>query len=151
MQVFFDEGKIIIFIITELRPVTHAIHVLASEMIHFLHQTQYYFLFEVLECSWAEMLQRVTQAECLDDVINAHATFLSSVQNGVLLDGSSSVSEKLANFFYKSTFLQKQFFYKSRFLIKKFFNKEIFNKDFLQKYFLTSIFYKSILSKKFSL
>lgn len=61
-------------------------------MINLLNQTQYYFLFEVLECSWAEMLKRVNQAECLDDVIKAHATFLNSVQNGVLLDTASSVS-----------------------------------------------------------
>lgn len=67
----------------------HLIHVLSSEMIHFLHQTQYYFLFEVLECSWAEMMRQVNQAECLDDVINAHNTFLSSVQCGVLLDSGS--------------------------------------------------------------
>lgn len=76
----------------ELKPVSHMIHVLASEMIHFLHQTQYYFLFEVLECSWAEMLQRVNQAECLDEIINAHTTFLNSVQNGVLLDSPNEVS-----------------------------------------------------------
>lgn len=74
----------------ELKAVTHSIHVLASEMIHFLHQTQYYFLFEVLECSWAEMLHKVNQAECLDDVINAHTKFLTSVQNGVLLDSAST-------------------------------------------------------------
>lgn len=61
-------------------------------MIHFLHQTQYYFLFEVLECSWAEMIRRVNQAECLDDVITAHDTFLKSVQSGMLLDPGSYVS-----------------------------------------------------------
>ncbi|KAJ3653334.1 hypothetical protein Zmor_012591 [Zophobas morio] len=77
--------------IKELKPVMHVIHILTSEMIHFLHQTQYYFLFEVLECSWAEMLRRVNQAECLDDIINAHNIFLSSVQCGVLLDESSRV------------------------------------------------------------
>lgn len=70
----------------------HVIHILASEMIHFLHQTQYYFLFEVLECSWAAMLGRVNQAECLDDILAAHATFLTSVKCGVLLDQSSVVS-----------------------------------------------------------
>lgn len=69
----------------------HVIHILASEMIHFLHQTQYYFLFEVLECSWAAMLGRVNQAGCLDDIIAAHATFLTSVKCGVLLDQSSVV------------------------------------------------------------
>jgi gamma-tubulin complex component 3 len=75
--------------IKELKPVMHVIHILTSEMIHFLHQTQYYFLFEVLECSWAEMLRRVNQAECLDDIISAHTVFLNSVQCGVLLDENS--------------------------------------------------------------
>ncbi|XP_018331578.1 gamma-tubulin complex component 3 [Agrilus planipennis] len=83
----------------ELTSVMHLIHVLSSEMIHFLHQTQYYFLFEVLECSWAEMSKQVGQAECLDDVINAHSTFLKSVQSGVLLDtginGHSELSSQL--------------------------------------------------------
>ncbi|KAL3281904.1 hypothetical protein HHI36_005109 [Cryptolaemus montrouzieri] len=73
----------------ELLPVMHTFHVLTSEMIHFLHQTQYYFLFEVLECSWAEMLCKVNQAECLDDIIEAHTQFLASVQAGVLLDEKS--------------------------------------------------------------
>lgn len=61
-------------------------------MIHFLHQTQYYFLFEVLECSWAEMQHQVNKAESLDDIIAAHTGFLSSIQRGVLLDESSRVS-----------------------------------------------------------
>ncbi|XP_022918951.1 gamma-tubulin complex component 3 [Onthophagus taurus] len=69
-----------------LKPVSHLIHVLASKMINLLHQMQYYFLFEVLECSWAEMLKQVNQAESLDHVIKAHGHFLESVQNGVLLD-----------------------------------------------------------------
>lgn len=75
--------------IVTLKPVMHMIHILTSEMIHFLHQTQYYFLFEVLECSWAEMLSEVNKAECLDDIIKAHSKFLSSVKFGVLLDENS--------------------------------------------------------------
>ncbi|CAH1990719.1 unnamed protein product [Acanthoscelides obtectus] len=75
--------------IEELRPVMHLIHILTSKMIHFLNQTQYYFLFEVLECSWAEMQNQVNKAECLDDIITAHTCFLTSVQRGVLLDEDS--------------------------------------------------------------
>nr|CAH7717143.1 unnamed protein product [Callosobruchus chinensis] len=75
--------------IDELRPVMHLIHILTSKMIHFLNQTQYYFLFEVLECSWAEMQNQVNKAECLDDIITAHTCFLTSVQRGVLLDEDS--------------------------------------------------------------
>lgn len=83
---------IIVSYFLELKPVMHSIHILTSKMIHFLHQTQYYFLFEVLECSWAEMQNQVNKAECLDDIITAHTIFLSSVQRGVLLDESSRVS-----------------------------------------------------------
>ncbi|CAH1113834.1 unnamed protein product [Psylliodes chrysocephalus] len=79
--------------IREIRPVMHLIHILTSKMIHFLHQTQYYFLFEVLECSWAEMQHQVNKAESLDDIIAAHTGFLSSIQRGVLLDESSRVSQ----------------------------------------------------------
>ncbi|XP_056635486.1 gamma-tubulin complex component 3 homolog [Diorhabda sublineata] len=75
--------------IRELKPVMHSIHILTSKMIHFLHQTQYYFLFEVLECSWAEMQHQVNKADSLDDIITAHAGFLNSVQRGVLLDENS--------------------------------------------------------------
>ncbi|CAG9763342.1 unnamed protein product [Ceutorhynchus assimilis] len=75
--------------IRELKAVMHGNHILTSKMIHFLHQTQYYFLFEVLECSWDEMLHRVDKAECLDNIITAHLSFLASVKKGVLLDESS--------------------------------------------------------------
>lgn len=82
------------FFRSELKPIMHNIHILTSEMIHFLHQTQYYFLFEVLECSWAEMLSKVNKAECLDDIIEAHSIFLSSVRSGFLLDEGSRVNIK---------------------------------------------------------
>lgn len=78
-------------------------------MIHFLHQTQYYFLFEVLECSWAEMLGHVNQAESLDDIIVAHTKFLSSVKSGFLLDPQSAVCYLFpmqtlkTNFYFLST------------------------------------------------
>ncbi|XP_060528950.1 gamma-tubulin complex component 3 [Cylas formicarius] len=75
--------------IKELAPVMHIIHILTCKMIHFIHQTQYYFLFEVLECAWTEMQNRVNRAECLDDIILGHTNFLNFVQRGVLLDERS--------------------------------------------------------------
>lgn len=75
--------------VKELKPVMHIIHILTSKMIHFIHQTQYYFLFEVLECSWAELQTQVNKAECLDDIIMGHNNFLESIQRGVLLDTES--------------------------------------------------------------
>lgn len=77
--------------LSELKPIMRILHISTAEMIHFLHQTQYYFLFEVLECSWAEMLNRVNQAVSLDDIITAHSSFLKSVQNGIFLDLASNV------------------------------------------------------------
>lgn len=75
--------------IKEVSPVMQNMRIITSEMVHFIRQTQYYFLFEVLECSWADMLNRVNLAESLDDVIKAHNIFLQSVQRGVLVDPSS--------------------------------------------------------------
>lgn len=74
----------------ELQRVTYRLHLLTSEMIHFIHQMQYYVLFEVIECSWAELLTKVQQAKALDDILQAHNEFLNSIRNGVFLEGEYS-------------------------------------------------------------
>jgi gamma-tubulin complex component 3 len=61
-------------------------------MVHFIHQMQYYILFEVLECSWDVLTKQVEQAEALDDIISAHQNFLLTVKAGALLDDNSQVS-----------------------------------------------------------
>ena len=66
-------------------------HLLTSEMVHFIHQMQYYILFEVLECSWDVLINQVQQAESLDDIIYAHENFLLTVKAGALLDDNSRV------------------------------------------------------------
>ncbi|XP_029307491.1 gamma-tubulin complex component 3 [Cottoperca gobio] len=73
----------------ELSGVLHQCHILASEMVHFIHQMQYYITFEVLECSWDELWNRVQQAQDLDHIIAAHDLFLDSVISRCLLDNSS--------------------------------------------------------------
>jgi gamma-tubulin complex component 3 len=60
-------------------------------MVHFVHQMQYYILFEVLECSWDVLIKQVQQAEALDDIISAHLNFLLTVKAGALLDDNSQV------------------------------------------------------------
>lgn len=62
-------------------------------MVHFIRQTQYYFLFEVLECSWNELLEEINGAENLDEVIVAHQRFLTNVRAGVFKDENHEVSE----------------------------------------------------------
>lgn len=75
--------------IPELSSVLHQCHILASEMVHFIHQMQYYITFEVLECSWDELWKQVHQAKDLDDIIAAHEVFLDTIISRCLLDNNS--------------------------------------------------------------
>ncbi|XP_049782723.1 gamma-tubulin complex component 3-like [Schistocerca cancellata] len=79
-----------------MKPLLQRLHLLISEMVHFVHQVQYYTLFEVLECSWEVFNKEVQQAEGLDDVIKAHNAFLAKVRAGALLDeGTQSLAAHL--------------------------------------------------------
>ncbi|XP_023803234.1 gamma-tubulin complex component 3 [Cyanistes caeruleus] len=75
----------------ELSGVLHQCHILASEMVHFIHQMQYYITFEVLECSWDELWNKVQQAQDLDHIIAAHEVFLDTIIARCLLDSDSRV------------------------------------------------------------
>lgn len=72
--------------ISELSPLLRQCNELTSEMVHFILQTQYYFLFEVLECSWNQLIEQIHHAETLDEVISAHQHFLLNVKAGVFRD-----------------------------------------------------------------
>ncbi|KAJ8255425.1 hypothetical protein GJAV_G00204740 [Gymnothorax javanicus] len=73
----------------ELSGVLHQCHTLASEMVHFIHQMQYYITFEVLECSWDELWNKVQQAQDLDHIIAAHEIFLNTIISRCLLDSNN--------------------------------------------------------------
>uniref|UniRef100_A0A8C7QS61 Tubulin gamma complex component 3 n=1 Tax=Oncorhynchus mykiss TaxID=8022 RepID=A0A8C7QS61_ONCMY len=73
----------------ELSGVLHQCHILANEMVHFIHQMQYYITFEVLECCWDELWNKVEKAQDLDHIIAAHERFLDSVISRCLLDTNS--------------------------------------------------------------
>ncbi|KAK2491759.1 hypothetical protein MC885_000241 [Smutsia gigantea] len=75
----------------EFSGVLHHCHILASEMVHFIHQMQYYITFEVLECSWDELWNKVQQARDLDHIIAAHEVFLDTIISRCLLDADSRV------------------------------------------------------------
>lgn len=75
--------------VPELQPILHTTNLLSSEMIHFVHQMAYYTAFEVMECSWAELMKRLKSAENLDEVIDAHEEFLNSVIRRALLGEGS--------------------------------------------------------------
>uniref|UniRef100_A0A3P8UTE0 Tubulin gamma complex component 3 n=1 Tax=Cynoglossus semilaevis TaxID=244447 RepID=A0A3P8UTE0_CYNSE len=73
----------------ELSGVLHQCHILASEMVHFIHQMQYYITFEVLECSWDELWNKVQKAQDLDHIIAAHEVFLDTIISRCLLDNNT--------------------------------------------------------------
>eukprot|EP00795_Rhopilema_esculentum_P016861 gene16861-8336_t len=75
--------------IPEIEPLLHQSNCLEAEMVHFIHQMQYYITFEVLECCWEELLRNVKEATDLDHVIAAHETFLDQVMTRSLLDNES--------------------------------------------------------------
>ncbi|KAK2118713.1 Gamma-tubulin complex component 3 [Saguinus oedipus] len=75
--------------LAEFSGVLHQCHILASEMVHFIHQMQYYITFEVLECSWDELWNKVQQAQDLDHIIAAHEVFLDTIISRCLLDSDS--------------------------------------------------------------
>ena len=75
--------------IAELRPVLHLANLVASEMIHFIHQMAYYITFEVMECGWDALVKQINHAESLDEVITAHDEFLSTLIARALLDERS--------------------------------------------------------------
>lgn len=68
----------------------YRLHLFTSEMIHFIHQMQYYILFEVIECSWAAFLEKCHNAKTLDDILYAHNEFLDTIKIGAFLDTSSN-------------------------------------------------------------
>lgn len=73
----------------EVLPIQNHIHLITSSMVHLVHQMQYYFLFEVIECSWDTFAKQLSQATSLDDIIAAHNHFVDSVRYGTLLDEKS--------------------------------------------------------------
>ncbi|KAF2202289.1 hypothetical protein GQ43DRAFT_480017 [Delitschia confertaspora ATCC 74209] len=62
-----------------------------AEMIHFVNQLQYYILFEVIESSWNELQEALHKPEStLDDLIEAHAKYLTNITRKGLLGNQST-------------------------------------------------------------
>ncbi|THD20020.1 Gamma-tubulin complex component [Fasciola hepatica] len=74
---------------TDLEPVLHLSELLGAEIRHCVQQLQYYISFEVLECAWEILVKQIHGATDLDEVIEAHQAFLTSVITRCLLDAPS--------------------------------------------------------------
>ncbi|KAL5965025.1 Gamma-tubulin complex component 3 [Taenia solium] len=73
----------------DLTPVLHVVQLLGAEFRHFVLQLQYYVNFEALECAWVALGAKLHSANDLDEVIEAHKTFLGNVISRCLLDQNS--------------------------------------------------------------
>lgn len=90
----------------ELKPISHRLYLITSQMIHFIHQIQYYILFEVVECSWTKLLEKVQKATALDDILEAHNAFLYDVKIGVFLEDNGLIHGSLQDVFNASIKLE---------------------------------------------
>lgn len=79
----------------EIHKATYMLHLLTSEMMHFVHQMQYYVLFEVIECNWVELQERMQNATALDDILDSHAKFLEAISVGCFVNSSANVEKYL--------------------------------------------------------
>ncbi|KAH8392986.1 hypothetical protein KR200_011408, partial [Drosophila serrata] len=72
---------------------THRLHLFTSEIMHFIHQMQYYILFEVIECNWVELKKKMIAATALDEILEAHEKFLADITVGCF-NGQNTDKEK---------------------------------------------------------
>ncbi|KAH8266358.1 hypothetical protein KR038_001140, partial [Drosophila bunnanda] len=72
---------------------THRLHLFTSEIMHFVHQMQYYILFEVIECNWVELKKKMLAATALDEILEAHEKFLGDITVGCF-NGQNTDKEK---------------------------------------------------------
>ncbi|KAJ3321967.1 Gamma-tubulin complex component 3 [Boothiomyces sp. JEL0866] len=71
---------------TEVTQIIHKCNLIRSEMMHFVNQLQNYILFEVIECSWKELMEKIQNGTCdLNGIIDSHINFLQIVlQKGLV-------------------------------------------------------------------
>ncbi|PRP86999.1 gamma-tubulin complex component 3 [Planoprotostelium fungivorum] len=70
-------------------------HFLRNEMVHFIHNLQYYIMFEVLEVSWQDFEKDMKSARNLDELIVAHQKYLSTIEQKALLAETNNNLELL--------------------------------------------------------
>ncbi|KAH8368087.1 hypothetical protein KR084_006868 [Drosophila pseudotakahashii] len=79
----------------EIGKASHRLNLFTSEIMHFIHQMQYYVLFEVIECNWVELQSKIQQATALDDILEAHEKFLQTIKVGCFVTNKTDVEHPL--------------------------------------------------------
>lgn len=75
--------------VPEMAQLVRQSHAMHAAMGHFVTQIQHYVMFEVLECSWADLHAAIDAAGDLDAVIAAHSQFLAAIVERALLGSQS--------------------------------------------------------------
>lgn len=66
-----------------LSTVFHRANILLTDMIHYMQHFQNFIMFEVVECSWVELVAATDLAKDLDDVIAAHDSYLEKIKSKI--------------------------------------------------------------------
>lgn len=69
----------------KLRPIIHKCTLSRGKMMHVVSNLCAFIMFEVLETAWATFHDKISQANCLDDVIFAHNKYLDEILDRALL------------------------------------------------------------------
>jgi gamma-tubulin complex component 3 len=71
-------------------------------MLRLVQNLNFYIMFEVLECSWKNLSEKLSEAKDMDQVIAANENFIETIISQLLLDPKSKV--KLQVFFFLNLF-----------------------------------------------
>lgn len=66
-----------------LSTVFHRANILLTDMIHYMQHFQNFIMFEVVECSWVELVAATSVAKDLDDIILAHDNYLDKIKSKI--------------------------------------------------------------------
>eukprot|EP00301_Raphidiophrys_heterophryoidea_P020659 c5293_g1_i1.p1 GENE.c5293_g1_i1~~c5293_g1_i1.p1 ORF type:complete len:817 (-),score=240.02 c5293_g1_i1:361-2769(-) len=81
-------------------------HRLRSDMYYVVKQLEYFFMFEVLECSWQSFEKEMKEAKDLDEVLSAHTRYLQRLVSRILLipENSTKPSNEQASIYLSQMF-----------------------------------------------
>ncbi|CAF4040008.1 unnamed protein product [Rotaria sp. Silwood2] len=79
--------------IPEISDMTHVCFIMSNEMTKFVQSVNYYIMFEVLECSWSDLLNKLMEAKDLEQILEAHDDSLLKILTRLHLDGHETSQE----------------------------------------------------------
>ncbi|CAF4001074.1 unnamed protein product, partial [Rotaria magnacalcarata] len=79
--------------IPEISDMIHTCFTMSNEMTKFVQSVNYYIMFEVLECSWSDLLNKLMDAKDLEQILEAHDDSLLKILTRLHLDGHETSQE----------------------------------------------------------